>query len=91
MHQAVDRVQQLCLQKGKDQHFQIFATYYLATRCPRPTWQEVAVQMGLRDGKAASAKADWVKSKLAEAVRSEIHRHVGSDDEVDDELRSLLG
>ena len=35
--------------------------------------------------------ANWAKSELARAIRDELRLYVDFDDEVDDELRDLLG
>ena len=84
------RAQQRCLENGRERDYRIFAEYYLSTRSPRPTWKELAKRYDLPSWKVAVHKADWVKLKLAEAVRSEIRRQVNSDEDVDDELRKLL-
>ena len=68
----------------------MFVAYYLSTEQNQPTWRTIAERHRLRDWKDAAHRAEWVKGRLAKAIRDEVHRYVDSEDAVDDELRDFF-
>jgi RNA polymerase sigma factor (sigma-70 family) len=77
--------------RQRNQDFQIFLEYYASPVPQKVTWEQIARRHGLPTWKQASRKADWVKEHFGRAIRREIRAYVETDEEVDDELRDLLG
>ena len=91
LDRALQQVDQLATGLAREADFKIFLEYYL-TDGPEPvSWEALAARFGLPDWKRAVNKADWIKRQLVRAIREEMRRSLDSDDDVDDELRELLG
>jgi RNA polymerase sigma factor (sigma-70 family) len=88
---AFEMVYAQCEQKYRMVDLEIFCDYYVEHEGKRTTWQEIADKYGLPSWKRAARKADWVKKQLAKSIRTEIRRYLDDEDDVDEELRDLLG
>lgn len=89
LQRAVTTVGLECEQVGRQIHYQVFVDYYLGDEQPRATWKEVAARHRLPDWKDTARKADWVRGKLAQAIRAEVAFYADSDEAVDEEIRRL--
>lgn len=87
-----------CTTPDELRDFEIFHRYYIApaeideteeTRV-QPTWSDVADAHGLTSAKEAERRAQWVKRQLRNALRTVIREYLGSDDDVETEVRYLL-
>jgi len=89
LQRAIKTVGVECEQLGKQIHYRVFVDYYLGDEQPRPTWKEVAARHHLPDWKDTARKADWVRGRLAQAIRTEVAFYANSDEAVDEEIRRL--
>lgn len=89
LQRAIASVRLECDQLGKQMHYQVFVDYYLGDEQPRPTWKEVAARHHFSDWKDTARKANWVRGRLAEAIRAEVAFYANSDEAVDEEIRCL--
>jgi RNA polymerase sigma factor (sigma-70 family) len=91
LRRAIDAVWHQCVAKARQTDFCIFADYYMGDDGVRPTWKLIAARHQLTDWKQASHRAEWVKAQLHRAVRRLIAEYVSTEEEVDEELRTLIG
>jgi RNA polymerase sigma factor (sigma-70 family) len=87
---AFHEVEEICRREDRMTDFQVYLAYYVDAE-PRTTWKDIAAQFQLDRWNEASRKGDWVKGRLAKTIRSYIRQYVDSDEEVEDEIRDLLG
>ncbi len=87
---AITLTRKACEDAGRSEDFAIFCRYYCSGESEQLSWKQIAARHNLANWKYAARKADWVKSRLAMAVRTEIRQYVDSESEVDDEIRDLL-
>lgn len=85
---AVAQTEQYCRGEDRSQDFRIFMEYYVSGH--DVTWQQLAERHDLADWKIAARRAEWVKRKLAGAIRDEVRLYVESEEEVDVEINRLL-
>jgi RNA polymerase sigma factor (sigma-70 family) len=88
---ALRRVHDRCLASDRLTDLLIFQDYYLVQESEQPTWARIADRHGVSGWKKAAHRAEWVKGRLAEAIRDEIRQYVESEREAERELRELLG
>jgi DNA-directed RNA polymerase specialized sigma24 family protein len=88
---AVQSVHQRCAAAGKERYYKVFSDYYLVNESDRPTWEKLAKRYQLPGWKEACHMAEWVKKQLARAIREEVGRYVKNSDELEAELRDLIG
>jgi DNA-directed RNA polymerase specialized sigma24 family protein len=79
-----------CERKGRQTDYQVFVDYYSLSDEREVTWKQVAERYDLPSWKDAARKADWVRARLGQAIRSEVALYVESVDQIDDEIRSLF-
>jgi hypothetical protein len=91
LDRALRQVAKKCGELCRDVDYDIFCEYYLCESERRVTWQELATKYELATWKHAARRADYVKVQLGAAIRNEIRQYANNDDEVDDELRSMIG
>jgi RNA polymerase sigma factor (sigma-70 family) len=91
LERALNAVKVISDEVERRTDFDIFIAYYAAEPEKGATWKEIAARYGLSDWKLAARKADWVKEQLGRAIRNEIRSYVLSDEEVDNEIRDLVG
>jgi RNA polymerase sigma factor (sigma-70 family) len=89
LDRALSTVAEECRRTQRETDYRVFADYYLHEETVQPTWSQVAHRHRLRDWREASRKADWVKGRLARAIRDEIRLYVDSEEEVDAEIQEL--
>jgi RNA polymerase sigma factor (sigma-70 family) len=87
---AIKTVCEVCEESDRRVDYDLFLEYYVNDRDQQPTWKELAEKHALGDWKEAARKADWVKSKLTEAIRGAIRCYVEHEEEIDTEIRELL-
>lgn len=90
LESSTQLVQEECLAKNRMVDWHVFVDYYLAEGDTTPTWQELADRYRLPTWKHAARKADWVKQRLATAIREVIAQYVPAESDLDDEIRDLL-
>lgn len=89
--QAMRTVEEECRDRGREADLKVFLDYYSEAHRQQLKWQDVAQRHGLASAKDATRRADWVKARLSAAIRRELLRRVGSEEEFNEELRDLRG
>lgn len=90
LDRALRKVEAIAAAKERELDYQIFLEYYCGDEQHEVTWQELAAKYRLPQWKQAARRADWVKEQLAQAIRDEVARYAASEEEIDDEIRTLL-
>ena len=88
---AMEEVRVISEEQQRSDCLQIFLQYYASNLPQKVRWSDLARSYGLPSWKHAARKADWVKRQLGPAICNEIRKHVENDEDVDSELRELLG
>jgi RNA polymerase sigma-70 factor (ECF subfamily) len=79
-----------CDAKDRSGDYRIFVDYYCNSQPVQPTWQEIAARYAIANWKEATRKADWVKSRLSQAIRNEVAHYVDREEDIDEEIRALF-
>jgi RNA polymerase sigma factor (sigma-70 family) len=75
--------------EGKGELFEELEIFLTANADPLPTYEQLAVRMGLLESTLRS-HVTRLRARYREALRAEVRRTVSSEAEVDEELRELL-
>lgn len=89
LDRALREVRDEAIHAGRAMDYEIFERYYLPGEATQPSWANLAAEHRLVGWKFAARKADWVKLRLARAIRRQVRHYVESDAEVDGEIRDL--
>lgn len=94
---SLERVRAECRERQQETDLEVFWSYFVepllaADGLPErmPTWNDVACRFGLESAREATRRAAWVRRRWLHALREEIRGYVYDEEEVEDELRSLL-
>jgi len=90
LSRALDTVADEARLRDRLTDYEVFCDYYLCDESERPTWQQVADRRRLGRWKHAARMADWVKGRLARAIRNEISSYTEDDEELEAELLALM-
>ena len=87
---ALERLRELCAREGKSQHFTLLEQYDLGTGTDRPSYAELARQLGIATTDVTNRLA-WARRKLREVLLELLRECTGSESEVREDARALLG
>src|SRR5712671_525766 len=87
---ALERLQQLCAQEGKSQHFALLEAYDLGAGTERSSYAELARGFGIAATDVTNRLA-WARRKLREVLLDLLRECTGSESELREEARALLG
>ena len=86
---ALRQLETLCQENGQAQHFELFVRRYVSDPdCP-PAWRQVGESFGL-DEKIARSRAETAARHFRALLRDLVASDVGSGDDVDEQLRSVM-
>ena len=89
LERALERVRQDSRRQGKSERFERLKGF-LAGELPAPRYDEVAAELGITE-EAVAVAVHRLRKRYGVALREEIGRTVASPDEIEDEIRHLLG
>ena len=88
--QALRRLEQELEQRERSVFLQELRRKTFATDGQSPDWEELAARYGMNHGAVRKAATD-LRKRFGALLREEVRRVVSSDEEVDEELRYLVG
>jgi len=93
LDEVVSQVARECHERGKDTHWQIFYAKVLQpilTDAERPSLARLCEKYGIRNNIVASNMIVTVKRRFQSVLRRQVRYFVGSENEVDEEIRHLM-
>ncbi|MFL5309621.1 MAG: RNA polymerase sigma factor [Myxococcales bacterium] len=84
------RLRELCAREGKSQHFALLEQYDLGAGPERPSYADLARQHGIAATDVTNRLA-WARRKLREVLLELLRESTGSESELREEARALLG
>jgi DNA-directed RNA polymerase specialized sigma24 family protein len=87
---AIERVEAICIEKGQQVHFEVFARRFLGGSDDLPGWKEVGAAFNL-DEKTARSRAEPVVRCFRAVLWDLIATDIGSEKTFEHELRNLIG
>jgi len=94
VRRVLESVRAECMRDGLENHWAVFEFRVARPMLlgePAVPYQELLDRYNLQDISQASNMMITVKRRVARSLRAEVHRTVSDSDQVDDELRELLG
>ena len=85
---ALERLRELCAREGKSQHFALLEQYDLGP--DRPSYADLAQKLGIATTDVTNRLA-WARRKLREVLLDLLRECTGSESELREEARALLG
>lgn len=89
VHQSIGRVRERLVRAGREDRFRAYEAFALGSE-PRPSYAELAARHGLTVGEVEKALF-LVREEIRAEMRAAIARSAGSDREIEDEWKRLLG
>lgn len=87
---TVTAFRRYCGDKGKQHYFRVFERHILSGgKAETPSYEETAAELGI-SVKDVSNYLERAKKKFQSLLREQVRATVGSDEDVDDELRDML-
>ena len=90
VQQAIGRVRERSLRLGKESRFRIYEAFALGTGGEQPSYADLAERFGV-SGSEVEKSLYLVREEIREEIRAAIAQGAGSNREVDDEWKRLLG
>jgi len=90
VHQSIGRVRDRFIQSGREARFRAYEAFALAAGGERPSYAEVAARHGMTVGEVEKALF-LVREEIRQELRASLARSAGSDRELEDEWKRLLG
>lgn len=90
VQQSVGRVRNSFFRSGKEQKFKIYEAFALGPGSERPSYAEVSERLGVTVGEVEKALF-LVREEIRREMRSLLAQSAGSEQEIEDEWRRLLG
>jgi RNA polymerase sigma-70 factor (ECF subfamily) len=87
---AVGRVRERYRSRGKEAAFRVYEEYVLAQASPRPTYQDLARQLGLREREIESI-LETLRLEVRQEIRNEIAETTSDQQSLDEEWNGLFG
>jgi DNA-directed RNA polymerase specialized sigma24 family protein len=90
---VLEDVHRDCVRDGKETHWRLFWERVLQpiiNNADQPSLQELCKRFSIEDEKTASNMLITVKRRFRMALSRHIREHVGSEEEVDEELREMM-
>jgi len=89
LEEGLSRVRLICEERAQADHFALFVGRYLCDSGSPPSWKALGAPFGL-DEKTARSRAETVAQHFRTVLRELLHREVGSEKDVDQEIAALL-
>ena len=89
VQQSIGRVRERFVQSGREDRFRAYEAFALGSE-PRPSYAEIAARHGMTVGEVEKALF-MVREEIRAEMRAAIARSAGSDRELEDEWKRLLG
>ena len=90
VHQSIGRVRERFVRSGRENRFRAYEAFALASDGERPSYAEVAGRTGMTVGEVEKALF-VVREEIRQEMREALARSAGSDRELEDEWKRLLG
>jgi RNA polymerase sigma factor (sigma-70 family) len=90
VHQSIGRVRERFVRSGRENRFRAYEAFALASDGERPSYAEVASRTGMTVGEVEKALF-VVREEIRQEMREALARSAGSDRELEDEWKRLLG
>lgn len=90
VQQSIGRVRERFVQSGREARFRAYEAFALASDGQRPSYAEIAARHGLTVGEVEKALF-LVREEIRQELRASLARSAGSDRELEDEWKRLLG
>jgi len=90
VQQSIGRVRERFVQSGREARFRAYEAFALASDGARPSYAEIAARHGLTVGEVEKALF-LVREEIRQELRASLARSAGSDRELEDEWKRLLG
>jgi RNA polymerase sigma factor (sigma-70 family) len=87
---GLKRLRELCAREGKSQHFALLEQYDLGAGTDRPSYADLAQKLGIAATDVTNRLA-WARRKLREVLLDLLRECTGSQSELREETRALLG
>jgi RNA polymerase sigma-70 factor (ECF subfamily) len=90
VHQSIGRVRERFMQSGREGRFRAYEAFALGSDGARPSYTELAARLGMTVGEVEKALF-LVREEIRQEMRAALARSAGSDRELEDEWKRLLG
>jgi RNA polymerase sigma-70 factor (ECF subfamily) len=90
VHQSIGRVRERFVRSGREARFRAYEAFALAAEGERPSYADIATRHGLTVGEVEKALF-LVREEIRQEMREALARSAGSDRELEDEWKRLLG
>jgi RNA polymerase sigma-70 factor (ECF subfamily) len=90
VQQSIGRVRERCVRSGRDTKFRLYEAFALGTDEARPSYAELATRFAVAVAEVEKSLY-LVREEIRQELRSALARSAGSDRELEDEWKRLLG
>src|SRR5262245_13864381 len=90
VHQSIGRVRERFAGTGREERFRVYEAFALGADGARPSYAELAARHGMTVGEVEKALF-LVREEIRQEMRAALARSAGSDRELEDEWKRLLG
>jgi hypothetical protein len=90
LDETLARINSICVRNGKALHFELFVRRYLDPSGDVPSWEGLAQEFGLKDGKTARHRAETVSRQFGKVLLDVVVNDTGSEELAMNELQALL-
>jgi DNA-directed RNA polymerase specialized sigma24 family protein len=90
LNRALTETERLCEKRGQRLQFDVFSAKFLGPGGDERSWEDIAREFGLANGKQARNLAQTVVAGFRRALRHELVIETGAEDTADEELNELL-
>jgi len=90
VQQSIGRVRERFVASGKEMRFRAYESFALASDADRPSYADIAARHGMTVGEVEKALF-LVREEIRQELRAALARSAGSDRELEDEWKRLLG
>ena len=90
VHQSIGRVRERFVRSGREDRFRVYEAFALGADPERPSYADLAARHGLTVGEVEKALF-LVREEIRQEMRAALARSAGSDRELEDEWKRLLG
>jgi RNA polymerase sigma-70 factor (ECF subfamily) len=90
VQQSIGRVRERFVASGKEMRFRAYESFALASDAERPSYADIAARHGLTVGEVEKALF-LVREEIRQELRAALARSAGSDRELEDEWKRLVG
>ena len=90
VQQSLGRVRDRCLRSGKETRYRLYEAFALGSAATPPTYADLAARFGVTVGEVEKSLYQ-VREEIRQEMRSAMAQAAGSDRDLDDEWKRLLG